>query len=77
MGKARQIQTSKFVRPVTSTEGCEWTVYVNLAAAAPVASVCRVEEVPMGRGVTRLVRGSCEKVARSVAARMNAARHTD
>lgn len=74
MRRVGNMQTSNFVAAVTKREGCEWTVWVNLATRPLVAVPSLLTEVP--RGATEMLRArrSCESVARRVAAEMNAAR---
>jgi hypothetical protein len=76
MRRAGRPQPSRFLQPEVSTEGCDWTVFVNLAAVAPRASACPVVELPRNVTELRSARYSCERVARSIAAKMNKARDT-
>lgn len=74
MRRAGNMQTSNFVAAVTKREGCEWTVWVNLAERPPVAVPSLMTDAPRGALHTPRARRSCEAVARRVAAEMNAAR---
>lgn len=77
MQRSGNFQGGRFLQPASRQEGCEWTVYVNLAAVAPVARACKIEELPRNVTELRSARRSCQMVAQNIAERMNASRHTD
>ena len=74
MRRTGNMQTSNFVAAATKREGCDWAVWVDLAARPRVATASPLADVPRGAVMSPRARRACESVARRVAAEMNAAR---
>jgi len=75
MHKQGNMQFGRFIAEATRTEGCEWTVAVDVEAVPPVALA-----LPLSSRLSRHLvevrawRASNEAVARRIAAQMNANR---